>query len=284
MKLANIDGRAAIVTSPNCAVDVEQGSDGLLSADPQSLLADWASFLAAAPNIERSGVAFEFTPDQLRNPVPRPRQVFAIGLNYAKHAAESKLAVPSSPTVFTKFPSCLAGPYGQVSLPPDGKVDWEVELVVVMAEDTNGVSSRNAWDFVAGVTIGQDISDRARQFVGPAPQFSLSKSLPGFGPMGPYLVTPDEFDDPDNIVLSAYVNGDRVQFGATGEMVFSVPDLIESLSAVTTLYAGDVIFTGTPDGVGHGREPQVFLSPGDLLVSKIDGIGEMRHELVAAVS
>jgi 2-keto-4-pentenoate hydratase/2-oxohepta-3-ene-1,7-dioic acid hydratase in catechol pathway len=207
--------------------------------------------------------------------------VFAIGLNYAAHAAEASLAVPGDLTVFTKFASSLAGPYGIITLPP-GTVDWEVELVAVIGRGGAHIPAATAWSHVAGITIGQDLSERTMQSAGPAPQYSLAKSFPGFGPVGPLLATPDEFEDPDSIELGCAVNGEQVQKGSTSDMVFPVPEIVARLSKVTQLFPGDVIFTGTPPGVGVGRVPQRFLAPGDELVTYMRGVGEMRHRMRAS--
>jgi 2-keto-4-pentenoate hydratase/2-oxohepta-3-ene-1,7-dioic acid hydratase in catechol pathway len=181
--------------------------------------------------------------------------------------------------VFTKFVTSIAGPFCDVALPP-GNVDWEVELVAVIGRHAAHVSEDAAWSHVAGLTVGQDISERALQMVGSVPQFSLAKSFPGFTPMGPWLVTVDEFDDPDDLELSCAIDGEQMQKGRTSELIFSVPALIAELSAVLPLLPGDVIFTGTPAGVGLGRSPQRFLRAGELLTSSIQGIGEMRQRLV----
>ena len=214
------------------------------------------------------------------NPVPQPRQIFAIGLNYAAHAAEASLAVPEDLTVFTKFVTALTGPYGTITLPP-GTVDWEVELVAVIGRGGRNIAADTAWNHVAGISVGQDLSERTRQSNGPAPQYSLAKSHPGFGPIGPLLVTPDEFDDPDDIELGCAINGEHVQKGHTSDMVFPVPEIIARLSAITPLLPVDIIFTGTPPGVGVGRQPQRFLSPGDELLTYMRGVGEMRHQMQA---
>jgi 2-keto-4-pentenoate hydratase/2-oxohepta-3-ene-1,7-dioic acid hydratase in catechol pathway len=210
--------------------------------------------------------------------VPRPRQVFAIGMNYRDHADETGLGVPASPSTFTKFPTCITGPSAQVPLPP-GDVDWEVELVVVLGRTARNVSASRAWDHVAGVCVGQDLSERKLQLIPPSPQFSLGKSHPGFGPTGPYLVTPDELGDPDDLALDCTLNGEQVQQGRTRDMLFPVPELIARLSAVVTMLPGDLIFTGTPAGVGLGRTPPRFLAPGDVLVSSIDQVGEITTRL-----
>ena len=147
-------------------------------------------------------------------PVPRPRQVFAIGLNYAAHAAEAGVESPTFPPTFTKFPTCLTGPDATVELPSEF-VDWEVELVVVIGRLAHEVAEGNGWSHVAGLTVGQDLSERIVQTRPPAPQFSLGKSFPGFGPIGPWVVTPDELDNPDDLALGCTVNGEEVQKSRT---------------------------------------------------------------------
>ncbi|WP_077488839.1 fumarylacetoacetate hydrolase family protein [Sinomonas mesophila] len=280
MRLANIVDRFALITPDDQAVDVSRASGGRFSPRIQDCYERWDELLAAAPDLHRAQgrPLTEVRPHEVGNPAPQPRQVFAIGLNYADHAAEAGLAVPEDLTVFTKFASSLTGPYGTIALPP-GTVDWEVELVVVLGRGGRNIPAETAWDHVAGLSVGQDLSERTMQSAGPAPQYSLAKSFPGFGPIGPFLVTPDEFEDPDIIELSCSVNGEQVQKGTTASMVFPVPEIIARLSRVATLLPGDVIFTGTPPGVGVGRSPQRFLAPGDELVTAIEGIGEMRHRL-----
>jgi len=200
--------------------------------------------------------------------------VFAVGLNYADHAAEAGIARPEAPVIFTKFASAISGPVTTVPLPP-GSVDWEVELVVVIGRGGRDIPAARAWDAVAGLSVGQDLSERHRQMSGPVPQFSLAKSHRGFAPIGPALVTIDELDDPDDLELGATINGEVVQRSRTSQMIFSVPELIEHLSRTVELCPGDVLFTGTPPGVGVGRTPPRFLGPGDVLRSYVDGIGEL---------
>jgi len=187
---------------------------------------------------------------------------------------------PTSPVVFTKFVSSFVGPAGDVALPSDS-VDWEVELVAVIGRTASRIPSGTGWDHVAGLTVGQDLSERRIQGRGSVPQFSLGKSFPGFAPTGPWLVTPDELPCRDDIALTCDVNGVVVQSGRTSDMVFGVPELVEHLSEVVTLFPGDIIFTGTPAGVGASQTPQRFLAPGDVLSSHIEGIGSMRHRCVA---
>ncbi|MFJ4438321.1 fumarylacetoacetate hydrolase family protein [Streptomyces sp. NPDC088923] len=276
MRIANLSGRLSLIVD-GTAVDVEQASAGLFPADPQAVYARWAEFRAWAAGAELpAGTAFKDT--DLGAPAPAPRQVLAIGLNYRDHAAESGFDAPEGlPPVFTKFVTSLSGPVTEVKLPENGKTDWEVELVAVIGERAENVSEADAWKHVAGLAAGQDISERVVQLAGPAPQFSLGKSYPGFAPVGPWLVTPDEFENPDDLALGCSVNGEEVQNGRTRDLIFSVPTLIARLSAVLPLLPGDVIFTGTPAGVGLGRDPQRWLSAGDELVSTIEGIGELRQ-------
>jgi 2-keto-4-pentenoate hydratase/2-oxohepta-3-ene-1,7-dioic acid hydratase in catechol pathway len=156
-------------------------------------------------------------------------------------------------------------------------VDWEVELVAVIGRAAHRVPADDAWAYVAGLTVGQDLTERITQWSGSAPQqFSLGKSYPGFGPLGPAVVTLDEFDDPADLRIGCEVNGVSMQSASTSEMTFNVPELVSRLSAVLPLLPGDLIFTGTPAGIGATRVPPVFLKAGDELVSRIEGIGTLR--------
>lgn len=283
MRTANLAGRLVLVTPDGTrALDVQRASQGRFPADPQAVYDQWPEFAAWASAASLDG-AEPFAPADLGAPAPAPRQVLAIGLNYAEHAAESGFAVPEEPTVmFTKWQTCLTGPVSEVELPPGGHTDWEIELVAVIGRPAFRISESEAWDHVAGLTAGQDISERILQGSGPSPQFSLAKSLPGFGPTGPWLVSPDEFDNPDDLELGCSVNGNEMQKGRTSDLIFSVPALLAALSRRIPLLPGDVLFTGTPSGVGMGRTPPVWLAPGDELVSYISGIGELRQRFVAA--
>jgi 2,4-didehydro-3-deoxy-L-rhamnonate hydrolase len=280
MKLANVEGRL-VIRLPEGDVDVERASGGRFPSEPHEVFQQWEQFRGWADDLDVASVEVAAPAERsaLAAPVTRPAQVFAIGLNYREHAAESDFAVPEHPPTFTKFTSSLTGPEGDIEL-PEGNVDWEVELVVVIGRTARDVSIEDAWSHVAGLTVGQDLSERVAQLAGPVPQFSLAKSHRGFGPMGPALVTPDEFTNLDDLELGCAINGETVQKGRTSDLIFPVPELISRLSATVTLFPGDVIFTGTPSGVGMGRSPQRFLQPGDELVSWIEGIGELRHRFV----
>lgn len=278
MRIANLAGRAALIVDEN-AVDVATASDGRFGPDPQSLFEDWDALCEWASSCSDAGTPLDHTALDL--PVPRPTQVFGIGLNYAAHAAEGGQPNPTFPPTFTKFPTCLVGPDATVELPSD-EVDWEVELVVVIGRRAFRVHAVDAWSHVAGLTIGQDLSERAVQRRPPVPQFSLGKSFPGFGPTGPWIVTPDEFRDPDDLAIGCTLDGEQVQSSRTSDLIFGVPALIERLSSICPLLPGDLIFTGTPSGVGFARTPPRFLAPGNELVSAIEGIGELRTRFVAS--
>jgi 2-keto-4-pentenoate hydratase/2-oxohepta-3-ene-1,7-dioic acid hydratase in catechol pathway len=275
MKLANANGRAALVLGDEIA-DVATASSGRFGPDPMAVYDDWPAFLAFASTVT-AGTA-PLVDAQLRCPVPAPRQVFAIGINYRSHAEESGMAIPDVPATFTKFPASLAGPFDDVEIVGD-TVDWEVELVAVIGRRADRVDEADAWTHVAGVTVGQDISDRHLQFAAGA-QFSLGKSRRGYGPIGPWLVTPDEVSDPDDLSLGCAVDGEKVQDARTSDLIFSVPRLVAELSAVLPLLPGDLIFTGTPAGVGIARQPPRFLQPGQLLESWIEGIGTIRNRCI----
>ncbi len=277
MRLANLAGRAVFLTTDG-AIDVENASDGGLGPEIQDLYEAWDDVVTLAATADPT-LAKPYDPAHLESPVPRPRQVFAIGLNYRAHAEESGMEIPKVPATFTKFPSSLTGPYDNVVLPND-TVDWEVELVAVVGRLADHVSVANAWSHIAGLTIGQDLSDRTLQFAA-AMQFSLGKSYRGFGPIGPMLVTPDEFDDPDDLELGCRIDGEIVQQARTSDLIFNVPQLIAELSAILPLWPGDVIFTGTPSGVGITRQPPRFLEAGNVVESWIEGIGEIRNTMVA---
>lgn len=287
MRIANLDNRAVLVVGDpgdERAVDIATASDDRFGPDLPSVFASWDEVRAWASEVDPAGTtttAIDRT--RLGAPSPAPRQVFAIGLNYREHAAESGMEPPTHlPPVFTKYVSSFSGPDTEVVIPDGGNVDWEVELVVVIGRQGHRIAETDAWSHVAGVTVGQDISERVAQMRGPAPQFGLAKSFPGFAPQGPWLVTPDEFADPDDLELGCRIDGDEVQRGRTREMIFPVPALIAALSENVTLYPGDVIFTGTPAGVGMGRDPQRFLQPGETLDTWIEGIGELHQRFVAA--
>lgn len=283
MRIANHDGRAVIVLSDEKAADIATASAGAFGSDLSDVYARWAEFVAWAAEAEL-GADVDLDKALLGAPSPAPSQVVAIGLNYADHATEAGFEVPTSlPPVFTKFPSAITGPYGEIDLVDGGHNDWEVEVVAVIGREAHRIGEADAWSHVAGLTIGQDLSERASQLAGPAPQFGLAKSYPGFAPMGPWLVTLDELEaaglDREDLALGCAIDDETVQDGRTSKLIFSIPRTIAKLSEVLTLRPGDVIFTGTPDGVGMGMNPARWLQPGESLHTWVEGLGEMRHTL-----
>jgi 2-keto-4-pentenoate hydratase/2-oxohepta-3-ene-1,7-dioic acid hydratase in catechol pathway len=270
MRVANLNHRLALLDG-EAAIDVETASDGRFGADPQAIYDHWEEFAAWARET-RGGAPYDRA--ELQAPVPRPRQVFALGLNYALHAEEAGLELPPMPLTFTKFPSCIAGPDAVVAV-PSPRTDWEVELVAVIGRRAHHVAAADAWHHVAGLTVGQDLSARDVQMLGSPAQFSLGKSFPGFGPTGPWVVTPDALADPGDLAIGCTLNGEPMQSDRTSSMLFSVPETIARLSAICPLLPGDLVFTGTPAGVGNRRQPPRFLAPGDELVSTIEGIGSI---------
>jgi len=277
IRFANLGNRAQLIVG-NGLVDVEQASSGRFPSDPMQALArwdelrDWGAGLASA--------AAPFDEARLGPPVPRPAKVFGIGLNYRSHAQEAGLDIPKSPLVFTKFPNCLVGPRAVVVL-SSGFVDYEAELVVVIGRRGRRISASRALEHVAGYTAGQDISDRKLQFADKPPQFSMGKSIDTFGPIGPAVVTLDALADPNDLALSCDVDGERLQSARTSDMIFTVAELIEFLSGLCTLESGDLIFTGTPAGVGSVRNPRRYLAPGQTITTEIEGLGRLVNRCVA---
>jgi len=280
IRLANVAGRAALLVGDGM-IDVARASGGRFSSDPMAALADWEVFAEWARDWTAADVTAPFAEKDLGPPVPRPAKVYGIGMNYRDHAAEAKLEIPKSPVVFTKFPNCISGPFDDVVLSSD-RVDWEVELVVVIGKRGRRIAEKDALAHVAGYTVGQDVSDRRMQFADKPPQFSMGKSLDGYGPIGPALVALDAFADPNDLALTCDVDGVRMQSGRTREMIFGVAPLVAFLSRWCTLEPGDLIFTGTPAGVGSTRDPRRYLAAGEEIESAIEGIGTMRNRCVAA--
>jgi 2-keto-4-pentenoate hydratase/2-oxohepta-3-ene-1,7-dioic acid hydratase in catechol pathway len=283
LRIANHDNRATFLTSDETGLDIHTASAGRFGPELSSVYNNWQEFTAWARDLTSPKADVQIDRSRLGSPSPTPRQVFAIGLNYSEHAKESGFEAPEQlPPVFTKFVSAITGPDTNVVLPEGGNTDWEVELVVIIGKEAKNIPADEAWDYVAGLTVGQDLSERVSQLVGPAPQFGLGKSFPGFAPIGPWLVAADQFENPDDLEISCAIDGVEVQKGRTSELIFSVPALIQGLSRVATLLPGDVIFTGTPAGVGHGLNPQRYLQPGETLTSRIEGIGEINQTFVTA--
>ncbi|HLK11398.1 MAG TPA: fumarylacetoacetate hydrolase family protein [Candidatus Binatia bacterium] len=279
VRLANLDGRAVLVLGEHVA-DLERASGGRLPADPMAALHRWDAVVEWADGLDARAAEAALDEAALGPPVPRPAKVFAIGLNYRGHAAEAGLEVPKAPMVFTKFPTCLVGPRADVVL-SSAWVDWEVELVVVVGRGGRRIPPARALEHVAGYCVGQDVSDRRLQFADKPPQFSLGKSLDTYGPLGPAVVSLDAVGDPNDLALTCDVGGERMQDARTSDMIFAVPELIAFLSARVPLEPGDLIFTGTPAGVGSTRSPRRYLREGDEIRSTIEGLGTLVNRCVA---
>lgn len=206
---------------------------------------------------------------------------FCIGLNYAKHAAETGAEPPKEPIIFNKATSALSGPFDNVVIPRNSvKSDWEVELGVVIGKEASYVSEEDALSYVAGYCVINDMSEREFQ-IEKGGQWIKGKSAPTFGPTGPYLVTADEVGDPQKLALSLDLNGETVQDSNTDDMIFSVKEIVSYMSQFMKLQPGDIIATGTPSGVGMGMKPQRFLKPGDKMTVRIEGLGEQEQTAVA---
>jgi 2-keto-4-pentenoate hydratase/2-oxohepta-3-ene-1,7-dioic acid hydratase in catechol pathway len=232
--------------------------------------------IAKAKPLASSGV-------KLLAPVPDPQKVICIGLNYADHAAESGATPPPEPVVFNKFPSAVCASGEPIVLPTVAKeVDYEAELVVVIGKGGRDIPREKALSHVAGYACGHDVSARDWQLRKPGGQWLLGKTFDRFAPFGPYLVTADEVGDPGTLDIALRLNGETMQKSNTRQLIFPVDQLIAYVSQVCTLSPGDVLFTGTPGGVGMGRKPPVFLKPGDVVEVEIEKLGVLRNEVVAA--
>jgi 2,4-diketo-3-deoxy-L-fuconate hydrolase len=286
MRFANLNGRGVLVvtdaTGTDRAVDIERATDSHLGSDPavyvdldnHPLLDDTAASIVTAdwPVLDPTG---------LGAPVPRPPKGLGVGLNYRTHALESGRELPTEPHLFGKTDNCVCGPFDDV-IAPAGRheIDYEAEVVIAFGRTCKAATLDDAWSYIAGVTCGQDISDRGEQFRPPIKQFTIAKSYDTFGPTGPFLVTPDEFDDRDSLSLTGVVSGETMQSANTSDLIFSIPALVVWLSRYMTFGPGDLVWTGTPGGVGEARSPQRFLLDGDIIETTVSGIGTMRNRVV----
>ena len=213
---------------------------------------------------------------RLRPPVPRPGKIIAVGLNYRDHAMESGAAQPPKvPILFAKFPNSISGPEDPIVIPGDPNVDWEAELAVVIGKKGKGIPASRSGEYIAGYMPLNDVSARGWQFGDK--QWVRGKSPDTFCPTGPYLTTPDEIPDIHTLAICSRVNGATMQNSNTSKLIFRVPELIEFISAAITLEPGDIIATGTPEGVGAFRKPPVYLKPGDVVEIEIEGLGILRN-------
>jgi 2-keto-4-pentenoate hydratase/2-oxohepta-3-ene-1,7-dioic acid hydratase in catechol pathway len=215
--------------------------------------------------------------ERLGPPIKRPSKIVCIGLNYAKHAKESGMEIPEEPVIFFKSNSAIVGPNDNFVIPKNGsKADWEVELAVVIGERTSYVSVEEANDYIAGYMLHNDYSERGFQ-LDRSGQWVKGKSADTFAPIGPFMATRDEIEDPHNLDLWLKVNGQLMQKGNTSDFIFNVPQLVSYVSQFMSLLPGDIISTGTPPGVGLGMDPPKYLQPGDVVELGIDGLGKSRQ-------
>jgi acylpyruvate hydrolase len=241
---------------------------------------DMISICASGEVPRATGPAVEMSSVELLAPIPRPSKFFCVGLNYRDHAAETGAPLPTTPTIFNKFPSVVIGPGAPVVLPRVSKrPDYEAEFTFVIGKGGRYIPAERAMDHIFGYTIVNDIS--ARDFQMATSQWLMGKTFDTFGPMGPWIVTKDEIADPHELDISMEISGETLQKSNTRELVFKIPALVEHLSTVITLEPGDVVATGTPGGVGFVRKPPRYLKPGDEMIVRIQGIGELRNPVVA---
>jgi 2-keto-4-pentenoate hydratase/2-oxohepta-3-ene-1,7-dioic acid hydratase in catechol pathway len=256
--------------------------------DCSDIVSDWAGDDLAHKHIKK--VAKALKKDELKavsgSPrigacVGQPGNFIAVGLNYADHAAESNMPIPSEPILFNKAPNCIVGPNDDVMIPKGSKkTDWEVELGIVIGKRASYIGEDEAMDHIAGFCLANDVSEREYQLERGG-NWMKGKSAPTFGPLGPWLVTPDEIGDVQALGMWLDVNGARMQTGSTRTMIFDVKKIVSYISHFMTLDVGDVIVTGTPPGVGAGKKPPVFLKAGDTMSLGIDKLGEQACRVVA---
>ena len=273
-KLANIEGRAALVEGENY-YDLETLSSGKFDKDTSNALNNLNGLSELSKDLSISEPTGLLRNVRIDAPISAPKNCFAVGLNYKNHAEEAGMDIPAVPMIFTKHTTCLVGPNATIEMRSD-HVDYEAELVVVIGSTGKDIQKDKAWDHVAGLCVGQDISDRTVQFSSKPPQFNLGKSFDTFGPMGPYLISPDLLEDKDSLQIECKVNEEIRQKDNTNDLIFNIPSIISYLSEILTLNTGDVIFTGTPGGVGvmEGK----FLKEGDVLRTSIQGIGVLENK------
>ncbi|MFK7831170.1 MAG: fumarylacetoacetate hydrolase family protein [Congregibacter sp.] len=275
-KLANVGGRAALVAGESY-YDLETLSGGKISSDPMAALQDLPALSELSATLAGATASGALADAELGPPTPQPPSCYAVGLNYRNHAEESELPIPPTPMIFTKYSSCLVGPDADINISSD-YVDYEGELVAVIGKGGKNIAREDAWDYVAGLCIGQDISDRGTQTLGFPPQFNIGKSFDTFGPMGPYIVSLDAVGHSASLQLECKINDEVRQSDNTGDLIFDIPALIAYISELCTLQVGDVIFTGTPGGVG--LPDANYLKDGDVITTTIEGLGTMTNRCV----
>lgn len=285
MKLASIQtsrGERAALYDNGSYIDI-QASDPSLPSRVRCLLGQGEAALAKVEKLKTSPTAVRLQPSEvtLLSPITEPNKVVCVGLNYRDHAAESGLPVPREPVLFSKFPTALTGHDQPILLPAvSNKVDYEAELVLVIGTKGKNIKAADAMNHLAGYTIGHDVSARDWQLEKDGKQWMIGKTFDSFAPCGPYLVTKDEIKDPHKLGIKLRLNSHTMQDSCTSQFIFSIPEIIAYISQVFTLLPGDMIFTGTPPGVGIARKPPVFLKAGDLCEVEIEGLGVLRNPVV----
>jgi 2-keto-4-pentenoate hydratase/2-oxohepta-3-ene-1,7-dioic acid hydratase in catechol pathway len=254
---------------------------GIVSGDTVTGLGkDMLSAIAAGTPPSASGPSYALSSVQLLAPIPRPPKFICVGLNYRDHAREAGLEIPSIPTIFSKFSNVVIGPNQPIVLPKGSqRPDYEAEFAFVIGPGGRHIPAARAMDHVFGYTIVNDVSARDYQMA--TSQWLMGKTFDTFAPMGPWIVTRDEIADPHALDLSLEIGGEILQSSNTRELLFGIPALIEFISTVVTLEPGDIVSTGTPAGVGFARRPPRYLRPGDEVIIRIDGIGELRNPVIA---
>jgi 2-keto-4-pentenoate hydratase/2-oxohepta-3-ene-1,7-dioic acid hydratase in catechol pathway len=261
-------------------VDLARASQDALPSSMREFLEQGDSAMEKAKQVLESAKSSDdsYSAEQvtLKAPVPDPRKVICVGLNYADHAAESGAAIPPEPVLFSKYPTAIIGPGEAILLPPESQeVDYEVEFVFVIGKRGRRIPQEQAMDYVAGYTVGHDVSARDWQLRKPGGQWMMGKTFDTFAPIGPALVTKDEVPDPHNLKITCTVSGEVLQHSNTNQLIFKVPELVSYISKVITLEPGDAVFTGTPPGVGFARKPPRFLKEGDVCELEVEGLGKL---------
>jgi 2-keto-4-pentenoate hydratase/2-oxohepta-3-ene-1,7-dioic acid hydratase in catechol pathway len=282
MRLATIQtpaGPRAAAFRDDTFIDLH-ATDPALPASLRALIESGPTALALADRAlgRADAIRYRAADVKLLPPIPDPRKIVCLGLNYRDHAAESGAPIPKEPVLFSKYATALIGHEEAIVLPPVSReVDYEAELVVVVGKRGRNLRPESAADHVAGYTIGHDVSARDWQLKKDQRQWMVGKTFDTFAPTGPFLVTPDEVPDPLHLAIRLRLNGQTMQDSNTRQMIFGVGDVLAYLSQVFTLEPGDLVFTGTPPGVGFVRKPPVFLKPGDVVEVEIEGLGVLRN-------
>ncbi len=285
MKLATIQtpqGNRAVLFHQGVHIDIN-ASDSTLPASLKGILELGEEGLRKVHALGNLTKAVKIPADKISfsAPIVDPNKVICIGLNYTDHAIESGLPIPKEPVVFGKFPNALTGHNQPILLPPvSTKVDYEAELVLIVGSKGKNLKAENAIDWLVGYTIGHDVSARDWQLEKDGKQWMIGKTFDTFAPCGPYLVTKDEIADVHKLGIHLRLNGQTMQSSTTSQLIFSVSQILAYLTQVMTILPGDLIFTGTPPGVGIARKPPVFLKAGDLCEIEIDGLGILRNPVV----